>query len=280
MTDDNKTMPPSAGEAAKEIASDDKKEISNQMQNIEPKSYENVKPVMAEPSEKKGGNVGWKVSAIIFALIAIGASCACVMMALNKDSDSADRAKCETVAGGETKADDVEQKTTPEIAGNYEVKFNLSGLKLNLGDGFEFINYAYSSSPSYEDSWKERISVGGLSKNTYGAQNIPDFSRGRYEFSTGTQDELKTQWVPLMNLDLYEKSVWDTNIQPKIDDAVANGGPAMWGDIVFVYSDDSYVVVYSHQQNVFSTTDWEQQWEMDTIEALESAAKEPSNWSK
>ena len=54
----------------------------------------------------------------------------------------------------------------------------------------------------------------------------------------------------------------------------------MWGDIVFVYSDDSYVVVYSHQQNVFSTTDWEQQWEMDTIAALESAAKEPSNWSK
>ena len=278
MADDNKTIPPSAGEAAKEIASDDKNEINNQIQSIEPKSYESVKPVMAESSEKKSGNVGWKVSAIIFALIAIGASCACVMMLMKKDGDRADRAQCEAVAEGETKADDVEQKTTPEIAGDNVVKFNLSGPKLNLGDGFEFINYAYSASPSFEDRWKERISVGGLSTNIYGAQNIPDFSRGRYEFSTGTQDEIRTQWVPLMNLDLYEKAVWDTNIQPQIDDALANGGPNMWGDVV--YSDDSYVVVYSHQQNVFSTTDWEKQWEMDTITALESVAKESSNWSK
>lgn len=278
MADDNKTIPPSAGEAAKEIASDDKNEINNQIQSIEPKSYESVKPVMAESSEKKSGNVGWKVSAIIFALIAIGASCACVMMALKKDDDSADRAQCETVAEGETKAGDVEQKTTPEIAGDNVVKFNRSGVKLKLGDNFEFINYAYSSSGSYNDSWYERISVGGLSKNTYGAQNIPDFSRGRYEFSTGTQDEIRTQWVPLINLDLYEKAVWDTNIQPQIDDAEANGASSAWGEVV--YSDDNYVVAYTHPQNILSSTDWEQQWEMDTVKALESAAKESSNWSK
>lgn len=278
MTDDIKTMPPSAGEAAKEIASDDKNEISNQMQNIEPKSYENVKPVIAEPSEKKGGNVGWKVSAIIFALIAIGASSACVMIALKKDGDSADRAQCETIAGGETKAEDAEQKTTPEIAGDNEVKFNLSGLKLKLGDGFEFINYAYSSSPSYNDSWYERISVGGLSKNIYGAQNIPDFSRGRDEYDTESVGNLMTQWLPLMHLNLYQKNIWDTHIQPQIDDAAANDGPNVWGEVV--YSDDNYVVAYTHPQNILSSTDWEQQWEMDTIAALESAAKESSNWSK
>lgn len=278
MADDNKTIPPSAGEAAKEIASDDKNEINNQIQSIEPKSYESVKPVMAESSEKKSGHVGWKVSAIIFALIAIGASCACVMMALKKDGDSADRAQCETAAEGEARADDVEQKTTPEIAGDNVVKFNRSGVKLKLGDNFEFINYAYSSSGSYNDNWYERISVGGLSKNTYGAQNIPDFSRGRDEYDTESAGNLMTQWLPLMHLNLYQKNIWDTHIQPQIDDAEANGASSAWGEVV--YSDDNYVVAYTHPQNILSSTDWEQQWEMDTITALESAAKESSNWSK
>ena len=236
-----------------------------------------------QAAQTKGGSRGWMAAAIIFAIGFLGTGGYIAYDALNKDGGQ----KNDTASGSnaQTKCDVAEgtdKNETGDIAqnqsGDYVFSFMKSGIKLNIGSDYEFVNYAYSSSPSYDDAWSERVSIGGLSKNTYGYQNIPDFSRGRYQFAGGTEEELRTEWVALMHLDVYSKSYWDEHIQPSIEETMTNGGPNMWGDLV--YSDDNYVILYSHPQNIFSSTDWEQQWEMDTTKALENAAKNSDNWSK
>ena len=234
--------------------------------------------------QAKGSSKGWMVAAIIFGLGFLGTGGYSIYNAMNnggtqQDSTSNGGTKCdvkEEVSG----TDGVDTGTIAKTqSGDYQVTLFKSGIKLNLGSGFEFINVDYSSSAPYDENWSERLAIGGLSTNTTGAQNVPDFATGKYEFAGGgTQDELKHEWAALAFLDVYSKSYWDTNIQPKIDEAAANGGPAMWGTIV--YSDDDYVVSYTHPQNVLSPAGWEQDWEMATVSALETAIKNTDNWSR
>jgi hypothetical protein len=267
MPDDNKNIPPSAGEAAKAIAADDLEANEQKVQPVEPKDYEKAKPVAADPYSKTEG-IGWKISAIIFAVMAIASCCALVVMVMSKDeAPSNETAKC-------TDEKSVQEPETPSESDGYTFSFYRSGLKLKLGESMLSLNLDYSSEPPADDTWVERLAIGGLSANTTGAQNIPDYARGRYEFSAGSAEELRSQWAPLAFVDIYEKQYYDETIAQQIE----QDDTASWGNVV--YSDDQYVVLYSHAQNAFSPEGWEQDWEMASSQAIEAIVKDSANWSK
>lgn len=289
MSDDNKNIPPSAGEAAKEIMDNDKNTAENKVASVNPATYKDSKKLATTVGSNNKGGAGWKIATLLLAIVAIGACGACVYMSLSEGdgvSKDSNGTKCDIdVADGVDnveKGDTVGTADSPNItktdSGEYIVTFLESGISVNLGNNYEFINYSYSASAPYDEGYSERINIGGLSKNTTGAQNIPDYSRGRYEFSGGNADQLKTEWVSLVYLSVYNKTYYDTNIQPKIDENNANGGPVLYGSEV--YRDNDYVVVYSHTQNSMSQTDWEQEWEMATYHELENAVKNSANWSR
>lgn len=290
MADDNKNIPPSAGEAAKEIMDDDKNAVENKVETVDRKTYEDSKKLASAVDYGNKSGAGWKVATLLLAIVAIGACGACVYMSLNESnggsSNDSNRTKCDVkVADGVDnveKGDTVETTDSPNItrtdSGEYILTFLESGISVNLGSNYEFINYSYSASAPFDDNFSERINIGGLSKNTTGAQNIPEYASGRYEFGGGTAEDLKRDWSSLVYLDVYSKTYYDANIQPKIDEIKANGGPVMYG--TEVYRDDDYVVVYSHAQNSMSQTDWEQEWEMATFHELENAVKNSANWSR
>ena len=290
MADDNNKIPPSAGEAAKEIMDDDKNTAENKVETVDRNTYEDSKKLATAVDYGNKSGTGWKVATLILAIVAIGACGACVYMSLNEStgSSSNDNGKTKCNVAVEDGLDDVEKGDTgtttdsPNITrtdtGDYVLTFLESGISVNLGSNYEFINYSYSASAPYDDDWSERINIGGLSKNTNGYQNIPEYAGGRYEFGGGTADDLKREWSPLVYLSVYSASYYDTNIQPKIDEFNQNGGPVMYGSEV--YRDNDYVVVYSHTQNSMSQTDWEQEWEMATFQELENAVKNSENWSR
>ena len=242
-------------------------------------------PAQQSFNQAKGGSKGWMIAAIICALGFLGTGGYTIYNLVSGNSDTQkDASEGSGTANCDIKEEvsEVTEADTGGIAktqsGDYQVSLFKSGIKLNLGSDFEFINIDYSSNAPYDENWSERLAIGGLSANTTGAQNIPDFATGKYEFTGGAQDELKHEWAALAFLDVYSKSYWDTTIQPAIDEAKANGGPAAWGDVV--YSDDEYVVSYTHPQNVLSPAGWEQDWELVTVSALETAIKNSDNWSR
>ena len=273
MADDNKNIPPSAGEAAKVIVDEDKAMNENAQQVSEAKPVSYAAPAQAKSN---GGATGWKVASIVFAIIALGAGVACFYFATTKGGDASDSTgtKCaETIQNVEQ----TEKGETGDIAtsaeGDYVVNFYKSGLKLNLGSGFEFINLSYSASPSSGQNYVERVAIGGLSKNTTGAQDIPAFARGEIEaYNSGDNT-----WTPLAILTIYDRAYWDANIQPGIDEAEANGvatSESKW------YKDEKYAVSYSHPQGVVSPEGWQRDWELASVEALQAAIENTDNWSK
>ena len=272
MSDDNKNIPPSAGEAAKGIVEDDKN-------SVETPQVTEAKPVtraIATEEKPKGEAMGWKISAVIFAVMALGASAACFYFATTKDGSGSDSTGTRCIEAIEN-VDTVEKGETGDIAtstsDDFVVDFYKSGLKLNLGSDFEFINLSYSASPSSDMNYVERVAIGGLSKNTTGAQNIPDFARGEIEAYNGGNNT----WMPLAIITIYDRAYWDTNMQPGIDEAEANGvatSASKW------YKDEKYAVSYSHPQAVVSSEDWERDWELATVEAMQKAIENTSNWSK
>ncbi len=269
MADDNKNIPPSAGEVAKAIASDDINSTNNNtVQSVDPKSYENAKSTMPDPYEKSNNTV-WKIMTAIFAVIAIGMSCLCAWMALNKD----EKTKCETAIVDETK-EETKEETPLNEDDNYSFTFYRSGIKLKLGKSIDRLNLDYSSSAPSTSNWVERLAIGGLTPNTTGAQNIPSFASGSYEFSGGSVDNLAGEWAPLAFLDVYEKTYYDESILPH----QSEDGPALWGFVV--YSDDQYVVMYAHPQNIVSAETWETEWEIETTNVLQADLKDSANWSK
>ena len=254
---------------AKAIASDDVKESSQTVQSVDPKKYENAKATMEDPYEKSS-NAGWKITAVIFAIIAIGTSCACVWMALNKD----EKTKCEDVAAEAETKDEGTKDETISNKDDYYFTFYRSGIKLKLGKSMDRLNLDYSSSAPSTSNWVERLAIGGLTPNTTSAQNTPSFASGSYEFSDSSVDNLAGEWAPLAFLDVYEKTYYDESILPHLSE----DGPAQWGFVA--YSDDQYVVMYSQPQTVVSVETWETEWEIETTNVLQADLKDSANWSK
>ncbi|GEM_PF-5288230 len=288
MSEEEKEMPLSAGQAAAEIVNDNEnadpsKEEAKEMPE-EAKPVSSFQSTEGLPVAKKSKGTGWKVATFIFLILTLcgaGFSAYLILVKDNPITSSNNTAengtKCK--APEETKP---EEGTTPTpcegaVVDSGTISFKKSGLKLRLSDNYEFINYSYSSSSPYDQNWIERVAIGGLSKNTNGAQNIPDFSRGAYEFNGGTEDDFRKEWSALAIITVLPRSYWDTNVQPMVDEAQANGVAVA---NIAVYKDDNYVVQYTHPQNVVSKTDWEQEWEMTTIETLENDIKNTNNWSK
>lgn len=288
MSEEEKEMPLSAGQAAAEIVNDNEnadpsKEETKEMPE-ETKPVSSFQSTEGLPVAKKSKGTGWKVATFIFLILTLcgaGFSAYLIIVKDNPITSSNNTAenntKCETPE--ETKP---EEGTTPTpcegtFADSGTISFKKTGLKLRLSDNYEFINYSYSSSAPYDENWTERLVIGGLSKNTYGYQNIPDFSRGTHEYTGGTREDIKKDWSVLATINVYSRSYWDAQIQPRIDEAETNG-IAVSGTVV--YKDDDYVVQYTHPQNVVSETDWEQEWETTTTQTLENDIKNTNNWSK
>ncbi len=288
MSEEEKEMPLSAGQAAAEIVNDNEnadpsKEEKKEMPE-ETKPVSNFQSTEGLPVAKKSKGTGWKVATFIFLILTLCGAGFSAYLILVKDNPitssnntTENGTKCKTPE--ETKP---EEGTTPTpcegtFVDSGTISFKKTGLKLKLSDNYEFINYSYSSSAPYDQNWIERVAIGGLSKNTNGAQNIPDFSRGAYEFNGGTEDDFRKGWSALAIITVFSRSYWDSNIQPMIDEAQANGVAAA---NVEVYKDDDYVVQYTHPQSIMSMTDWEQEWEMTTTQTLENDIKNTNNWSK
>lgn len=288
MSEDEKEMPLSAGQAAAEIVNDNEnadpsKEEKKEMPE-ETKPLSSFQSTEGLPVAKKSKGTGWKVATFIFLILTLcgaGFSAYLILVKDNPITSSNDTAengtKCK--APEETKPEEGATPTPCEgtFADSGTISFKKTGLKLRLSDNYEFINYSYSSSAPYDENWTERLVIGGLSKNTYGYQNIPDFSRGAYESNGRTEDDFRKGWSALATITVFPRSYWDTNIQPIIDEAQANGVAAA---NVVVYKDDDYVVQYTHPQSIMSMTDWEQEWEMATTQTLENDIKNTNNWSK
>lgn len=289
MSEEEKEMPLSAGQAAAEIVNDN--ENADPSKEEKKEMPEETKPVSnfkaTEGIPKKSSGTGWKVATFIFLILTLcgaGFSAYLILVKDNPITSSNNTAengtKCKTPE--ETKP---EEGTTPApatpcegvVADDRAILLRKSGIKLKLSDNYEFINYSYSSSSPYDQNWTERLAIGGLSKNTNGYQNIPDFSRGTKEFSGGTIEDAKADWSSLATIFVYTRSYWDAQIQPVIDEAQANGA-GNGGNVV--YKDDEYVVQYMHPQDVISMTDWEKEWEMTTVQTLENDIKNTNNWSK
>ena len=290
MTDDNKNIPPSAGEAAKAIVEEDRLATETTVQAVNRETYEDSKKfAMAEDVVSKK-NTGWKIATVLLGIVAIGACGACVYMSLNEGtiSTSNDKGRTKCDVSTENDIDDANKNETGDIAGSpnisrtdtgeYILTFLESGLSVNLGSNYEFINYSYSASAPAGDGWSERINIGGLSKRSDDAQDIPTYSRGRYEYNGGTAEKLEYEWAALAYLNVYNATFYDTNIQPMIDEADQNGGPVAYGDVI--YRDDNYVVTFSHNQSIMSQSEWEQSWENETYETLKAAVTNTENWSK
>ena len=288
MSEEEKEMPLSAGQAAAEIVNDNEnadpsKEETKEMPE-ETKPVSSFQSTEGLPVAKKSKGTGWKVATFIFLILTLCGAGFSAYLILVKDNPitssnntAENNTKCK--APEETKPEEGATPTPCEgtVVDSRTISFKKSGLKLRLSDNYEFINYSYSSSSPYDQNWIERVAIGGLSKNTNGAQNIPDFSRGTYEFNGGTEDDFRKEWSALAIITVLPRSYWDTNVQPTIDEAQANGVAVA---NIAVYKDDDYVVQYTHPQNIVSKTDWEQEWEITTTQTLENDIKNTNNWSK
>lgn len=282
MADDNKNIPPSAGEAAKEIMEDDKDVAENKVETVDRKTYEDSKKLASAVDYGNKSGAGWKVATLLLAIVAIGACGACVYMSLNESnggsSNDSNRTKCDVkVADG---VDNVEKGDTGDIAtstsSDVVLKFKKSGINLNMGSKFTVLNSAYSQDPVGNPY--EQIVLGGLSENTTGAQNIPDFATGNlptYDFNEASETGY---WMVMATLSVYEKSWWDAmGVDNDIAEAEANGVAPAYN---IVYRDDNYIISYNHPQNVVSDEGWARDWEVATHDAFEAIFKDSANWSK
>ena len=277
MPENEKEIPISAGQAAVEFANDNDNNDPSKKEEImqDSKPSQNYTPVDSAPVAKKSSGTGWKVATFVFLILTLcGAGFCTYLIAVkdnpitgtNNDAVSSQK-KCTEEKEATTPSDsndsgDIADSTvTKDESGNVKFKFLKSGFVLNLGSDFETINYEYSSEPT---GAIERLYIGGLSKNTTGAQNYPEFAIG----DNNNGAEGGHSWANLAVVTVYTKASYES--------ISANGvaSPA-----TKVWENGDYVVTYSHPQNIISTDDWSKQWEEATVQALETAIKNEANWS-
>ncbi|MDO4730168.1 MAG: hypothetical protein Q4A96_03155, partial [Candidatus Saccharibacteria bacterium] len=163
MSEEEKEMPLSAGQAAAEIVNDNEnadpsKEETKEMPE-ETKPVSSFQSTEGLPVAKKSKGTGWKVATFIFLILTLcgaGFSAYLILVKDNPITSSNNTAengtKCKTPE--ETKP---EEGTTPTpcegtVVDNGTISFKKSGLKLRLSDNYEFINYSYSSSAPYDEN--------------------------------------------------------------------------------------------------------------------------------
>ena len=273
---EEKEIPTSAGKAAAEFTNDN--ENVDPSQNIPKREERDYSSLDEMPTKKKSAGKGWKAASFIFLILALCGAGFCAYLILVKDNPitgcqsntehSTTATKCDVK---EEASNNTTPEATPEISensnGDFVFTFKKSGLKLNLGSDFETINYEYSSEPI---GMIEKLTLGGLSKNTTGAQNYPGFVYGNDNNDTAvTIEEMDRHW------DSFASVFIMTNAQ--YDNLVSSGESVYMGEKA--YSNDQYTVLYRGPQNVTSQSDWEQDWEVRTANAFKEAILNESNWS-
>lgn len=283
MSEEEKEMPLSAGQAAAEIVNDNEnadpsKEETKEMPE-ETKPVSSFQSTEGLPVAKQSKGTGWKVATFIFLILTLCGAGFSAYLILVKDNPITGCTSLNTDhVTTATKCDVKEEannnttpESTPEISensnGDFVFTFKKSGLKLNLGSNFETINYEYSSEPN---GMIEKLTLGGLSKNTTGAQNYPGFVYGNDNSDVAvTIEEQNNHW------DSFASVFIMTNAQ--YDNLVSSGEGVYMGQKA--YSNDQYTVLYRGPQNVTSQSDWEQDWEVRTANAFKEAILNESNWS-
>lgn len=273
---EEKEIPTSAGKAAAEFTNDN--ENVDPSQNIPKREERDYSSLDEMPTKKKSAGKGWKAASFIFLILALCGAGFCAYLILVKDNPitgcqsntehSTTTTKCDVK---EEANNNTTPEATPEISensnGDFVFTFKKSGLKLNLGSDFETINYEYSSEPI---GMIEKLTLGGLSKNTTGAQNYPGFVYGNDNSDVAvTIEEMNNHW------DSFASVFIMTNAQ--YDNLVSSGEGVYMGQKA--YSNDQYTVLYRGPQNVTSQSDWEQDWEVRTANAFKEAILNESNWS-
>ena len=172
-----------------------------------------------------------------------------------------------------------EASNGPGCAVSYENKddyillFYESGLKLNLGSGFEFINVEYNS-----DIYDEMIYIGGLTLNNGRAQNTPGFAEGKGRKKEG--DDSYQYWDWLARIEIYDEDRWyghGNGYGNSVYRQVANGERPPFKIVLHKYG---YVVIYSAQSTLTDALQWATDWEMETINHLSDRIQNVDNWSK
>jgi len=226
---------------------------------------------------------GWMITAIICALGFLGTGGYTIYNLVSGNNGT----QKDTSEGGGTANCDIKDEIsgadntdTGTIAqnqsGDYTVKFRESGISLNLGSKFTVINYAYSQWPAGNAS--EQIVLGGLSENTWGYQNLPNYAVGSIPATGFDGADGADYWLGMATLSVYQKTWWEAqDMDGKAAEAEANGVSVNYQ---VVYRDEDYIVTYTHPQNAISSDGWEREWEDATSEAFETIFNDSNNWSR
>lgn len=154
---------------------------------------------------------------------------------------------------------------------DYNILFYKSGLKLNLGSGYEFINLEYNA-----DIYKETVYIGGMTLNNGRAQNTPAFAEGTGRRRKGDGYEY---WDWLARIDIYDAERWygPHGYEGVAYKEVLDGEMPQYE---IVLSNYGYVAVYYAQPELIDIMQWQTDWETETINALGQRIRQVDNWSR
>lgn len=289
---EEKEIPTSAGKAAAEFANDN--ENIDPSQNVPKREERDYSSLDEMPTKKKSAGKGWKAATFIFLILALCGAGFCAYLILVKDNpitgcqsntehnttatkcDVKEENKTEDPIAQEGAEPDTSIDVLPDTSNDYVVQFKKSGIKLNLGSKYTVINASYAQQPS--NNAYETVLLGGLSENTSGAQNMPNFAVGSIPAKDFSLAEQSDYWLVMETIYVYNKSWWDAQgMDQKIAGAEANGVATSYN---VIYRDDEYVVTYTHPQNIMSDAGWQRDWEEATYKAFEQTLTDSANWTR